>query len=122
MESFGVNRYLKRVMGGRRIEDCLSHDRIGEVGPVHFGPGKIGPGQVLTFTLHTNNTSGGITQTNVFIDDAIPDSTSYVLGSPTSVIGVITPTYSTDGGNTYQASEPGDPASVTHLRWKRAEL
>jgi len=81
----------------------------------------VGPDQVVAFTLAYANT-GGVTQTHVLIADAIPEFTAYVAGSAARVAGVLTPTYSTDGGVTYQTAEPSDPAAVTHLRWELADL
>ncbi|MEJ5309972.1 MAG: hypothetical protein WHX52_09385 [Anaerolineae bacterium] len=82
---------------------------------------RVGPDQTITFSLDYAN-AGGITQTHVLITDPVPAFTAYVAGSATSIAGVLTPTYSTDGGASYQAAEPADPATVTHLRWELAEL
>ncbi|RME45775.1 MAG: DUF11 domain-containing protein, partial [Caldilineae bacterium] len=85
-------------------------------------PALVGPGQFITFTLNYANATGGVTQTNTFLYAPIPDFTTYVPGSASAAGGVITPSFSTDGGNTYQPTEPADPATVTHLRWKRGTL
>ncbi len=82
---------------------------------------RVGPDQTITFSLDYAN-AGGITQTQVLISDPIPAFTTYVAGSASSLAGVLTPTYSTDGGTTYQTTEPANPATVTHLRWELAEL
>ena len=82
---------------------------------------RVGPDQTITFSLDYAN-AGGITQTHVLITDPIPAFTTYVAGSATSVADVLTPTYSIDGGTTYQTTEPVNPATVTHLRWELVEL
>ncbi|MFQ5575489.1 MAG: hypothetical protein ACE5G8_00725, partial [Anaerolineae bacterium] len=82
----------------------------------------VGAGQTFTVTLNYANAAAGITQTNAFIYQPIPDFTTYAAGSATNIGGVITPAYSTDGGASYQSTEPGDPADVTHLRWDVGDL
>ncbi|RME48005.1 MAG: DUF11 domain-containing protein, partial [Caldilineae bacterium] len=83
---------------------------------------RAAPGQILTFTLTFTNASNTLTQTALLLEDPIPAHSTYVGGSATALPGVLTPTFSTDGGATFQSTEPPDPAAVTHLRWTEASL
>jgi uncharacterized repeat protein (TIGR01451 family) len=92
------------------------------------GPVSTALGGQLDYTLSTTNNGSdpiGFPQfaAPVVFQDSIPVNTTYVGGSaetnntplPTGVgVNVL---YSTDGGTTWDASEPADPTTVTDLQW-----
>ena len=89
---------------------------------------QIGPTypETLTYTLaftNSGSTNAGNLTYNVplVVEDTIPSGTTYVGGSASSTIaaGAVTATvyYSTDNGQSWSATEPGDPTTVTDLQW-----
>jgi uncharacterized repeat protein (TIGR01451 family)/fimbrial isopeptide formation D2 family protein len=95
-------------------EQAIANTKVSEVTLAKRANTSLaGPGQILTFTLNY----GAMTDTMAFVVDAIPGSTEYIAGSATSS-AMFTPTYSTDGGITYQDIEPIPASSVSHLRWE----
>lgn len=79
-----------------------------------------GPGETIAYTI-TLQSSGQLAPTEVYAQDPIPAHTSYLAGSANVPAG-FTLFYSTDFGNTWSETPPGDPRTVTHLRWYTPRL
>ena len=74
-----------------------------------------GPGDTIAYTM-TLQGSTQLAPTEVYLQDAIPAHTRYLPGSASLPPGFAL-FYSTDYGNTWTQVQPGDPRSITHLRW-----
>lgn len=77
----------------------------------------VAPTGLITYTLIYENVSPTTSQTNVFVQERVPDLTALVSGS---VFGGDSVEYSWDNGATWSATLPITP--VTHLRWYDAVL
>ena len=78
----------------------------------------------LTYTLTVDNsgtTVGGAPEIGLplVISDKIPANTSYKTGTMSTTSGsyTLTPVYSTDGGSTWQITEPTPVSSITNIQW-----
>ncbi len=88
---------------------------------------SVAPGGTLLYSIQVDNdavTPAGDPALGVplVVTDSIPANTTYVAASAQITLGYTPNTpalilYSTDGRLTWTATEPGDPATVTDLRW-----
>jgi len=74
-----------------------------------------GAGSTIAYTL-TLGGALGASQTNVYVQDAVPAYTVYRAGSVIAPPGFIV-SYSVDHGATWTTTQPSTPSLVTHLRW-----
>lgn len=77
------------------------------------------PGSIISYTLTYENVSQTISQTEVYVSEAIPDYTYFVPGSAYGDNGEQV-WYSFDHNKTFVATLPVTP--VTHLRWYAPEV
>jgi hypothetical protein len=93
--------------GAISIPDTLTHT-------LTFTNPIIDPGGA-DLSLSVGNPEYG---TPLVIEDSIPPGTQYVGGSATQPATVgATILYSTDNGQTWSSTEPGDPTLVTDIQW-----
>jgi len=88
--------------------------------PVNGGTNpKAIPGATVDYSILVDN-NGSVSATNVIVVDAVPGSTSFLVGSTSSTPGGTTIEYSDDGGATWTyspvAGGDGSDPNVTHLR------
>ncbi|MCP4542268.1 MAG: DUF11 domain-containing protein, partial [Chloroflexi bacterium] len=76
-------------------------------------------GETATFSVTFEN-RGSVTLTNILLIDSIPDNTTLISGTVTGG-GTDSTEYSTDNGQSWNSSF-ADPANVTDIRWKQANM
>ncbi|MDZ4804537.1 MAG: hypothetical protein SGI90_06740 [Candidatus Eisenbacteria bacterium] len=110
----------KDAYKGRSADLNVSKTADVSFDPVNGGTNpKAIPGATVDYGIQVDN-NGTVSATNVVVVDAVPGSTSFLVGSTASTPGGTTIEYSDDGGATWSyspvAGVDGSDPSVTHLR------
>lgn len=110
----------KDAYKGRSADLDVSKTATVSSDPVNGGTNpKAIPGATVDYSILVDN-NGTVSATNVVVVDAVPSSTSFLVGSTSSTPGGTTIAYSNDGGTTWTyvpvAGVDGSDPTVTHLR------